>query len=294
MSIRGISVFISSCFLLSCLCSCDYFPSISGEEDCLRDIFENTSGHEWYNTTNWCGYKPISEWYGISTNASENVVAIDLPRNNLKGHFSLSDYFFNHLERLDLSGNKLNSVKVSLPCRVHEVVLSDIDVIASNIDSHYDDEYNYSEVFNAMLLTVHNSNFDDLRIGDISQVNIENSSFESISFSDLPGYEDSEQEIEDDFSNPAEVSLSSCNIGYFSTYDFSGNLNIIDTKILDVSSLDANMVKISDSVIFLDEYHNWSHVRLFDLDNVIFYKNGISIKLDGEYSGSGLQEKLNF
>ncbi|MDO4770618.1 BACON domain-containing carbohydrate-binding protein [Porphyromonas sp.] len=55
----------------------------------LIKFYHSTGGENWKNNTNWLSDKPISEWYGVSVRAGDDlnggIYRITLPDNNLKG-----------------------------------------------------------------------------------------------------------------------------------------------------------------------------------------------------------------
>ncbi len=53
----------------------------------LIALYEATGGDNWYNNTNWCSEKPISEWHGIYHRVMEDggTLVVDLTDNNLVG-----------------------------------------------------------------------------------------------------------------------------------------------------------------------------------------------------------------
>ncbi len=55
------------------------------EREALIAIYNALDGDHWTNKDNWCSDKPLSEWYGITTNTAGNVYSIDLYDNNLSG-----------------------------------------------------------------------------------------------------------------------------------------------------------------------------------------------------------------
>ena len=74
----------------------------------LVNLFNNTSGADWTNKTNWLQPgKPISTWHGISTTAEGCVRSINLDNNNLIGSIPALD--LNTLDTLILSNNQLIS-----------------------------------------------------------------------------------------------------------------------------------------------------------------------------------------
>ena len=73
----------------------------------LDSIYRLTGGENWTDTTNWLSDEPLSEWYGVETNDSGQVVGLALGDNNLTG--SIPDILaeLDSLITLDLGGNAL-------------------------------------------------------------------------------------------------------------------------------------------------------------------------------------------
>ena len=81
--------------------------SSSAEESAaLVALYKTTDGANWKNSDNWLTELPISAWYGVSTDASGRVTALDLSSNGLHGPFPNLSALTN-LEWLSLSNNRL-------------------------------------------------------------------------------------------------------------------------------------------------------------------------------------------
>jgi len=82
-------------------------PEGPTERDILIALYDATNGDNWTNNTNWCSDKPLSEWYGVSTNSKGRVVWIQLVNNNLVGVLPKEIGNLTELETLSLAGNDL-------------------------------------------------------------------------------------------------------------------------------------------------------------------------------------------
>ena len=73
----------------------------------LDSLYRATGGENWTDTTNWLSDEPLSEWYGVETSDSGEVVGLSLGDNNLTG--SVPDVLaeLDSLVTLDLGGNVL-------------------------------------------------------------------------------------------------------------------------------------------------------------------------------------------
>ena len=77
----------------------------------LYDFYYSTNGDEWVNKEGWLTTAPLSEWYGIETDANGNVVKISLPDNNLSGE-CLIDERLSHLVEVDFRGARFDRVSI--------------------------------------------------------------------------------------------------------------------------------------------------------------------------------------
>lgn len=83
-------------------------PEGSTDRDVLIALYDATNGDNWTNHTNWCTNAPLSEWYGVTLDYSqERVQYIHLSYNNLVGSIPEEIGNLTELYTLDLSGNTL-------------------------------------------------------------------------------------------------------------------------------------------------------------------------------------------
>lgn len=83
-------------------------PEGPTDRDVLIALYDATNGDNWTNHTNWCSDKPLSEWYGVTLDYSqERVQYIHLSYNNLVGSIPEEIGNLTELYTLDLSGNTL-------------------------------------------------------------------------------------------------------------------------------------------------------------------------------------------
>lgn len=73
------------------------------EKEALIALYEATDGDHWAVNTNWCSDKPLSQWYGITTNKEGKVTEINLSENRLNGTFELSN--FQALTKIECGNN---------------------------------------------------------------------------------------------------------------------------------------------------------------------------------------------
>ena len=87
----------------------------SEDLEALTAFFNATDGPDWTINTNWLSDEPLGEWYGVTTNASERVVELNLGRNNLTGSLPSSMDRLSQLRVIHLFENNLNgSIPTSL------------------------------------------------------------------------------------------------------------------------------------------------------------------------------------
>ena len=73
----------------------------------LDSLYRVTGGESWTDTTNWLSDEPVSEWYGVETSDSGEVVGLSLGSNNLTGSIPEVLAELDSLVTLDLGGNAL-------------------------------------------------------------------------------------------------------------------------------------------------------------------------------------------
>ena len=75
------------------------------EREALVALYNGTNGPNWKNRTNWLGTPTLGEWYGVTTDADERVIRLDLHGNNLRGTIPHQLGQLTHLKTLKLSSN---------------------------------------------------------------------------------------------------------------------------------------------------------------------------------------------
>lgn len=78
------------------------------EREALIALYKATNGDKWTNNTNWCSNKPISEWYGVYTNAKGHVYSLELPRNKMEGLLPKEFCNLKYLTNLNLQYNQFS------------------------------------------------------------------------------------------------------------------------------------------------------------------------------------------
>ncbi|NJM93792.1 MAG: hypothetical protein HC842_03245, partial [Cytophagales bacterium] len=88
----------------------NYQATINAEPDkvALITLYNSTGGPNWINKTNWLSAQPLSTWHGITTNAQDQVTAINLTGNGLAGQIPASVFEnLTQVTTMNVSNNEL-------------------------------------------------------------------------------------------------------------------------------------------------------------------------------------------
>ncbi len=96
-------------------------PLCVDDREVLEEMYKAMDGTQWTRFDGWLGDVALSEWHGITTNSLEQVVSIELPANNLKGHFPRSITDLTELKVLDISHNPSLQGRLPLKLNGHEL-----------------------------------------------------------------------------------------------------------------------------------------------------------------------------
>ncbi len=76
------------------------------DRQALIDIYKAANGDQWDRNDNWCSDKPLSWWYGVSTNQQGRCTHLYLSNNNLSGTISPRIGDLSELQILSLNINE--------------------------------------------------------------------------------------------------------------------------------------------------------------------------------------------
>ncbi|MEM9337183.1 MAG: hypothetical protein AAGA66_00520 [Bacteroidota bacterium] len=77
------------------------------QRQALIDFYQAMDGPNWIRNDNWLSDTPVCEWFGVTVRQGDQVVAIDLPENGLRGIIPEAIRHLFKLSRLNLSGNEI-------------------------------------------------------------------------------------------------------------------------------------------------------------------------------------------
>ena len=77
------------------------------ERDALVALYDATGGADWTNSADWSTGAPVSQWHGVTTDASGRVSGLDLQDNALSGEIPADLGNLINLEQLRLNDNQL-------------------------------------------------------------------------------------------------------------------------------------------------------------------------------------------
>ena len=97
-------------------------PGVAPAQDraVLRVLYNETGGADWTNNMNWLSGEPLSEWYGVTTDANGRVTILSLSANGLTGTIAAELGVLTHLQRLYLNGN--NGLTGTIPPELENLV----------------------------------------------------------------------------------------------------------------------------------------------------------------------------
>jgi Leucine-rich repeat (LRR) protein len=98
----------------SILCNHLHAQVSETDRNILLELYNSTDGDSWTNKTNWGTTEDVSTWYGVTVVADE-IIEIDLNKNNLEGIIPASLGQLASLQYLKLDTNKISgSIPVEL------------------------------------------------------------------------------------------------------------------------------------------------------------------------------------
>ena len=87
----------------------------SPDREALVSFYNATDGQNWTSNAHWLSEEPVGDWYGVTTDANDRVVRLDLMNNSLKGLLPAELGTLDKLGELSMSNNELTG---SLPAEL--------------------------------------------------------------------------------------------------------------------------------------------------------------------------------
>ncbi|MCY4114082.1 MAG: hypothetical protein OXG33_09115 [Chloroflexi bacterium] len=85
----------------------DHDAYVARQRDALIALYHATNGGDWNRNDNWLSDAPLGEWFGVTTDAHDRIVDLDLSQNQLSGTLPPEIGQLTTLRRLDVQGNQL-------------------------------------------------------------------------------------------------------------------------------------------------------------------------------------------
>ena len=104
---------------------------VNSDREALIALYQSTRGQRWTNNQNWLSSRPLSDWYGIETNAAGRVTKINLKENDLRGPMPIN---IGRLEFLTYLGLSNNAIRGSIPSAIGALRrLDELDLSRNNL-----------------------------------------------------------------------------------------------------------------------------------------------------------------
>ena len=109
-----------------------------GDRTALKELFDETRGRGWADTTGWLGDGVLDEWFGVAIDSLGRVSALDLAENGLTGMLPEVLGELTVLSSLDVAGNGLAG---ELPRSLMELPLQTFRYSGTELCVPHDPEY---------------------------------------------------------------------------------------------------------------------------------------------------------
>lgn len=104
---------------------CDGTGTTVTQCESLLRLYTSTNGDNWTNKSGWrVSSTPCDDWYGVTCDGSDNVIAVELQSNNLTGSIPIEIGNLTSLVTLDISQNALTG---SIPPQIG--LLTDLELL---------------------------------------------------------------------------------------------------------------------------------------------------------------------
>ena len=85
----------------------DHDAYVAAQRDVLVALYHATNGADWNKNDHWLSDAPLGEWYGVTTDAHDRVIELNLSQNQLTGMLPPEIGQLADLVNLDVYGNQL-------------------------------------------------------------------------------------------------------------------------------------------------------------------------------------------
>lgn len=90
------------------------YADVAQDREALIALYKATGGDNWIHNDNWCSDKPLSEWYGVTTDQEGRVISLGLSNNNLSGDFPDNIDLLTKLRELYLDFNNFSAIPANI------------------------------------------------------------------------------------------------------------------------------------------------------------------------------------
>lgn len=132
------------------------------EASLLETIYKTTNGESWTRSDNWCSDRPLSEWYGITTDSEGNVTSINLENNNLSGSLTMYLSSFAKLTDFNIDNNQLRKLSVYSSTNIKSLDIT--SCVNNDFDAYYFDKVTVNKCDS--LTSLRTERCDTLQIND--------------------------------------------------------------------------------------------------------------------------------
>ena len=134
----------------------------------LMSLYRSTHGTRWWRSTNWGSTKPISTWYGVTTNIDGRVTELHLRGNNLVGSLPAALGDLDQLVSLQLASNQLSG---AIPASLGDLTnLQELSISDNHMSGSIPDLSGLTNLEELFLLSNQLSGTIPVSLGDLTSL----------------------------------------------------------------------------------------------------------------------------